>query len=74
MQHGGRSCYLPGPMARARALLMAGLECRADNFILKPYDAEQLLRRIQLYWSIRRCVAANSRASVWKSVSAARGA
>src|SRR3984957_9330243 len=24
-----------------------GLECRADNFILKPYEADQLLRRIQ---------------------------
>jgi len=27
--------------------VIRGLECRADNFILKPYDAEQLLRRIQ---------------------------
>jgi signal transduction histidine kinase len=27
--------------------VIRGLECRADNFILKPYEAEQLLRRIQ---------------------------
>jgi DNA-binding response OmpR family regulator len=27
--------------------VIRGLECRADNFILKPYDAEQLLRRIR---------------------------
>jgi signal transduction histidine kinase len=27
--------------------VIRGLECRADNFILKPYDAYQLLRRIQ---------------------------
>lgn len=27
--------------------VIRGLECRADNFILKPYDAEQLLHRIQ---------------------------
>lgn len=27
--------------------VIRGLECRADNFILKPYDEEQLLRRIQ---------------------------
>ena len=27
--------------------VIRGLECGADNFILKPYDAEQLLRRIQ---------------------------
>jgi signal transduction histidine kinase len=27
--------------------VIRGLECRADNFILKPYDADQLLRRIQ---------------------------
>ena len=27
--------------------VIRGLECRADNFVLKPYDAEQLLRRIQ---------------------------
>ena len=27
--------------------VIRGLECRADNFILKPYDAEQLVRRIQ---------------------------
>jgi signal transduction histidine kinase len=34
--------------------VIRGLECRADNFILKPYDADQLLRRIQF-------VLANSR-------------
>jgi signal transduction histidine kinase len=27
--------------------VIRGLECRADNFILKPYDAGQLLQRIQ---------------------------
>ena len=27
--------------------VIRGLECRADNFILKPYEAEQLLHRIQ---------------------------
>ena len=27
--------------------VIRGLECRADNFILKPYEADQLLRRIQ---------------------------
>jgi signal transduction histidine kinase len=27
--------------------VIRGLECRADNFILKPYDADQLLRRVQ---------------------------
>lgn len=27
--------------------VIRGLECRADNFVLKPYDADQLLRRIQ---------------------------
>ncbi len=27
--------------------VIRGLECRADNFILKPYDASQLIRRIQ---------------------------
>jgi signal transduction histidine kinase len=27
--------------------VIRGLECRADNFILKPYDEEQLLHRIQ---------------------------
>jgi signal transduction histidine kinase len=27
--------------------VIRGLECGADNFILKPYDADQLLRRIQ---------------------------
>jgi signal transduction histidine kinase len=27
--------------------VIRGLECRADNFVLKPYDSEQLLRRIQ---------------------------
>jgi signal transduction histidine kinase len=27
--------------------VIRGLECRADNFILKPYDAGQLLHRIQ---------------------------
>jgi DNA-binding response OmpR family regulator/anti-sigma regulatory factor (Ser/Thr protein kinase) len=27
--------------------VIRGLECRADNFILKPYDAEQLLHRVQ---------------------------
>jgi signal transduction histidine kinase len=27
--------------------VIRGLECRADNFILKPYDADQLLHRIQ---------------------------
>ncbi len=27
--------------------VIRGLECRADNFILKPYEEEQLLRRIQ---------------------------
>ena len=27
--------------------VIRGLECRADNFVLKPYDAEQLVRRIQ---------------------------
>jgi signal transduction histidine kinase len=27
--------------------VIRGLECRADNFILKPYDEEQLLRRVQ---------------------------
>jgi signal transduction histidine kinase len=34
--------------------VIRGLECRADNFILKPYDADQLLRRVQF-------VLANSR-------------
>jgi DNA-binding response OmpR family regulator len=27
--------------------VIRGLECRADNFVLKPYDADHLLRRIQ---------------------------
>lgn len=27
--------------------VIRGLECRADNFIVKPYEANQLLRRIQ---------------------------
>jgi signal transduction histidine kinase/ActR/RegA family two-component response regulator len=27
--------------------VIRGLECRADNFVLKPYDADQLIRRIQ---------------------------
>jgi signal transduction histidine kinase len=27
--------------------VIRGLECRADNFILKPYDADQLLHRIE---------------------------
>jgi DNA-binding response OmpR family regulator len=27
--------------------VIRGLECGADNFVLKPYDADQLLRRIQ---------------------------
>ncbi len=27
--------------------VIRGLECRADNFILKPYEPEQLMRRIQ---------------------------
>ncbi len=27
--------------------VIRGLECRADNFILKPYDADHLLHRIQ---------------------------
>ena len=27
--------------------VIRGLECRADNFILKPYEAGQLLRRVQ---------------------------
>jgi signal transduction histidine kinase len=27
--------------------VIRGLECRADNFVLKPYDAEQLVSRIQ---------------------------
>ena len=27
--------------------VIRGLECRADNFILKPYDSDQLLHRIQ---------------------------
>jgi DNA-binding response OmpR family regulator len=27
--------------------VIRGLECRADNFVLKPYDSDQLLRRIQ---------------------------
>src|SRR5882724_4402924 len=27
--------------------VIRGLECGADNFILKPYDADQLLHRIQ---------------------------
>ena len=27
--------------------VIRGLECRADNFILKPYEADQLLRRIR---------------------------
>src|SRR5687767_6613882 len=26
--------------------VIRGLECRADNFVLKPFDAEQLIRRI----------------------------
>jgi DNA-binding response OmpR family regulator/anti-sigma regulatory factor (Ser/Thr protein kinase) len=27
--------------------VIRGLECRADNFVLKPFDSEQLIRRIQ---------------------------
>ena len=27
--------------------VIRGLECRADNFVLKPYDPEQLIRRVQ---------------------------
>jgi signal transduction histidine kinase len=27
--------------------VIRGLECRADNFILKPYDTDQLMRRVQ---------------------------
>ncbi len=27
--------------------VIRGLECRADNFVLKPYDADHLLRRMQ---------------------------
>src|SRR5690606_21929052 len=27
--------------------VIRGLECRADNFILKPYEADNLLRRVQ---------------------------
>jgi signal transduction histidine kinase len=27
--------------------VIRGLECRADNFVLKPYEADQLLRRVQ---------------------------
>src|SRR5688572_8379689 len=27
--------------------VIRGLECRADNFVLKPFDAEQLIRRIR---------------------------
>ena len=27
--------------------VIRGLECRADNFVLKPYEADQLLNRIQ---------------------------
>ena len=27
--------------------VIRGLECRADNFILKPYDADHLMRRVQ---------------------------
>jgi DNA-binding response OmpR family regulator len=27
--------------------VIRGLECRADNFVLKPYDADHLLKRIQ---------------------------
>ncbi len=27
--------------------VIRGLECRADNFVLKPYDSEVLLRRVQ---------------------------
>jgi signal transduction histidine kinase len=27
--------------------VIRGLECRADNFVLKPYEADQLLRRIE---------------------------
>ena len=27
--------------------VIRGLECRADNFVLKPYDADHLLRRVQ---------------------------
>ncbi len=27
--------------------VIRGLECRADNFVLKPFDADQLIRRIQ---------------------------
>jgi signal transduction histidine kinase len=27
--------------------VIRGLACRADNFVLKPYDSEQLIRRIQ---------------------------
>jgi signal transduction histidine kinase len=27
--------------------VIRGLECRADNFVLKPYDSDQLLRRVQ---------------------------
>ena len=38
--------------------VIRGLECRADNFILKPYDAGQLLNRIQFVLvnnQMRRC-------------------
>jgi signal transduction histidine kinase len=34
--------------------VIRGLECRADNFILKPYDADQLLRRIQFVLANRQ--------------------
>jgi signal transduction histidine kinase len=27
--------------------VIRGLECRADNFVLKPYDSDHLLRRVQ---------------------------
>jgi DNA-binding response OmpR family regulator len=27
--------------------VIRGLECRADNFVLKPYDADHLLKRVQ---------------------------
>jgi len=47
--------------------VIRGLECRADNFILKPYTPNSCCTVSSSCWSTAGCDAANTRAWVWKS-------
>jgi signal transduction histidine kinase len=43
--------------------VIRALECRADNFVLKPYDTEQLIRRVQ-FVLVNSQMRANDRAGM----------